>query len=304
LEQNDKPRLTGVHFLLTYTCSYECDHCFLYCSPQSVGTFTFNQVKDVLKECGEIGTITRIYFEGGEPFLFYPLLLKGVRTAVEAGFKVGIVTNCYWATSPPDAEIWLKPLIDAGLTDISLSDDSFHAGSEENLSPKYAAEAAETLELDAGIICINPPELNNDRGGNRGEPIVGGGTRFKGRAADKLTDGLPVKPTGTFNSCDEEDFHNPGRVHVDAFGNVQICQGLSIGNMWETPLSQLMSRYEPQSHPICGCLSRGGPVLLAKEYNVNLDGEFVDVCHYCFNVRRALIDRFPEYLTPRPVYGL
>jgi len=22
-----------VHFLLTYTCNFECDHCFLYCGP-------------------------------------------------------------------------------------------------------------------------------------------------------------------------------------------------------------------------------------------------------------------------------
>ena len=54
----------------------------------------------------------------------------------------------------------------------------------------------------------------------------------------------------------------------------------------------------------CGPLSRGGPVALAKEYGVELDAEFVDECHYCTLVRRALIDRFPQYLAPRQVYGL
>ena len=43
---------------------------------------------------------------------------------------------------------------------------------------------------------------------------------------------------------------------------------------------------------------------LATEYGVELVGEFVDECHYCYLVRRALIDRFPQYLTPRQVYGL
>mgnify|MGYP000452888790 CR=1 FL=1 len=27
-----------------------------------------------------------------------------------AGFKTGIVTNCYWATAEADAALWLKPL--------------------------------------------------------------------------------------------------------------------------------------------------------------------------------------------------
>jgi hypothetical protein len=30
----------------------------------------------------------------------------------------------------------------------------------------------------------------------------------------------------------------------------------------------------------------------------------VDECHYCFEVRKALIDKFPEYLAPRQVYGI
>ena len=47
--------LTGVHFLLTYTCNFECDHCFLYCSPWSQGTFTISQVTDVLEESKKIG---------------------------------------------------------------------------------------------------------------------------------------------------------------------------------------------------------------------------------------------------------
>ena len=29
-----------VHFLLTYQCLYECDHCFLYCGSQADGTIT------------------------------------------------------------------------------------------------------------------------------------------------------------------------------------------------------------------------------------------------------------------------
>ncbi len=40
--------LTGIHFLLTYQCNFECDHCFLYCAPHAKGTFTLDQLRKVL----------------------------------------------------------------------------------------------------------------------------------------------------------------------------------------------------------------------------------------------------------------
>ncbi len=95
----------------------------------------------------------------------------------------------------------------------------------------------------------------------------------------------------------------PERVHVDAYGNVQVCQGVSIGNLWQKPLDQLMAEYDPEKHPVCGPLVRGGPRALAEEYGVTLDGDFVDECHYCYEVRRSLIDRFSDELAPRQVYG-
>jgi len=30
----------------------------------------------------------------------------------------------------------------------------------------------------------------------------------------------------------------------------------------------------------------------------------VDACHLCYRTRQALLERFPEYLAPRQVYGL
>jgi len=296
--------LKGIHFLLTYCCTYECDHCFLYSSPHATGTFNLSQVKAILREACKIGTISRIFFEGGEAFLFYPLLMEGVKAARESGFEVGIVSNSYWAISPEDAELWLKPLMACGLTDISLSEDAFHSGEVDDEKPRNALAAAQKLGLEAGTICIQAPKLDEKSTGEKGEPVIGGSTMFKGRAAEKLVAGLPTRPGKTFTECEHEDFVLPGRVHVDVFGNVQICQGLSIGNMWETPLAELINSYDPETHPIFGPMIRGGPFQLAREYGIELDGEFVDECHFCFNVRRKLLPRFPQYLAPEQVYGL
>src|SRR5512142_2531583 len=124
--------LSGVHFLLTYKCTYECDHCFLYCSPNAEGVFTFEGVKAALKQAKEVPSIDSVYFEGGEAFLYYPLLLESVRQAKQLGFSVGIVSNAYWATSEADAMLWLRPLAELGIDDLSVSDDIFHSGDDPN----------------------------------------------------------------------------------------------------------------------------------------------------------------------------
>ena len=296
--------LTGIHFLLTYRCLFECDHCFLFCGPNAEGTFTLDQVRRTLDETVKIGTVRTVYFEGGESFLYYPLLIESVREARHRGFEVGIVTNGYFATTVEDAEIWLAPLCKLGLADLSVSDDAFHS-QEENSPAKRALEAARGLGLPVDSICIDKPNVNPEaHGGEKGAPVVGGGVMFRGRAAEKLTADLPERPWSAFGECPHEELADPARVHVDPFGNVHLCQGLSMGNMWETPLSTLAARYRARNHPIAGPLLEGGPALLASRYGIPHAEGYVDACHFCYRMRQALVDRFPRELAPRQVYGL
>jgi len=298
--------LTGIHFLLSYKCDSECDHCFVYSSPQAKGTFTLDQLKKVFDQLSKIETTEWIIFEGGEPFLFYPLMYEGIRIARGMGFKTGIVTNAYWATSEGDAELWLKPLCDLGVSDISVSDDEFHYEDKEVSPARHALNAARTLGMSSGSISIDKPTVteNMDKRQDKGKPVIGGGVMFRGRAVEKLIEGLPRRPWEEFTECPYEDLRNPERVHLDAYGNIHLCQGLSMGNMWDAPLSKIVKQYNADSHPICGPLVNGGPARLVKEYNVQHEDEYVDACHMCYLVRRALLDKFPQYLAPTSVYGL
>jgi len=298
--------LTGIHFLLTYKCTLECEHCFVYSSPHAEGTMTLPQIRNVLDESQKIGSVEWIYFEGGEPFLFYPSMLEGVRLARDMGFKVGIVTNAYGAISEDDAEVWLHPLAEIGIASLSISDDSFHHEKGEDSPAKRALGAAHKLGIPTSPICIRKPfvEAMPGQGQDKGKPVIGGGAMFKGRAVEKLTAGLPRRSWNELSKCPYEDLQSPSRVHVDQYGFVHVCQGLSIGNMWQRPLSVLAFEYSADSHPICGPLVNGGPARLARQYNVDHEGDYVDECHFCYLARRALIDRFPEYLAPRQVYGL
>ncbi|TFG23680.1 MAG: 4Fe-4S cluster-binding domain-containing protein [Promethearchaeota archaeon] len=294
--------LKGIHFLLTYSCNFECDHCFLYCSPNSAGTFTLKQINNVLNEAEKIKTVEWIYFEGGEPFLFYPLMIEGLKIAGEKGFKTGVVTNSYWATNVEDAELWLKPLADCKISDLSISDDFYHFEDERNNLAKNAKIAAKNLNLPLSSITIEEPSIEQQK--DKGTPVIGGGAMFRGRAVEKLIKGLPLRSWDSLSECPYEDLNDPERVHIDSFGNVHLCQGLILGNMWKTPLSELIINYDYNSHPICRPLIEGGPAELVRTCNLNLKNKYVDECHLCYLCRLALIERFPQYIAPKQVYGL
>jgi hypothetical protein len=298
--------LTGIHFILSYTCNFECDHCFLYCSPWSKGTFTLKQVTQVLEEAKKTGTVEWIFFEGGEPFLFYPLMVEGIRRTREFGLKAGVVTNAYGAITEEDAELWLGPVAEAGISYLSISNDTFHYGEEEDNPATIASRVAARLGIDTSPICIEAPRLEDQvvDGEEKGRPVIGGGAKFRGRAVEKLSKDLPRRPWDELIECPYEDLVSPSRVHIDSYGNVMACQGLSIGNMWQTPLSRLMAEYKAEAHPICGPLVRGGPAQLVRELGLNPETGYVDECHLCYLGRRSIIEKFPEYLAPRQVYGL
>ena len=296
--------LSEIHFLLTYRCNFECDHCFLYCSPNTPGTFTIQQVEEVLEEALKIGTIKMIYFEGGEPTLYYPLLLESIKRAHKKGFDVGIVSNTYGALAEEDAHLWLDPLAEAGLSVLSVSDDTFHYGDDRDNPTVIARKVGDQLKLDAFSICIDPPEVITPQAGEKGQSVITGGARFRGRAADELTEGLPTQAWTELTECPDEDLVSPSRVHVDCFGNIHICQGISIGNFWERSLSEIMAEYHPDQHPICGPLNRKGPAGLIEELELLPDAEYIDECHACYNLRKGLLDTYPESLTPKQVYGI
>ena len=296
--------IKSVHFILTYACNFQCDHCFLYCHPFAKGTFSIRQVRDVLEECRKMESVTNVGFEGGEAFLFYPLLSESIRLASQNGFRTSVQTNGFWATTEEDALLWLKPLQDAGLSCLEESDDRFHHREGGQNNAGHAAAAAETLDMKVNSICIQPPEVEHSGSRTKGEPIYLGGPKLRGRAVETLTKGLPVKPCIEFTQCPYEEFSHPGRVHADPFGNVHLCQGISMGNMWETSFSSVVEAYDPENHPISGPMLAGGPLALARTYNLRHRDAYVDACHMCTEICLELTDRFPQYLAPKQVYGL
>jgi hypothetical protein len=292
-------KLTGLHLLLTYQCTFECDHCFVWGSPWQSGTMTAASVDHILQEGASLGTVNSIYFEGGEPFLYYATLLHGVRQAAATGFRVGIVSNAYWATSLPDARETLRPF--AGLVaDLSLSQDLYHDVGDVSARIANARAAAAELRIPLGTIQIAQP----DEGSGDPEPASASALMYRGRATEVLASRATHHPWDTFTTCPYEDLRDPGRVHVDPLGHVHLCHGISLGNLFLTSLPELVDAYEPDRHPVAGPLLAGGPAALVTVYGVEHGERYADACHLCDEVRRRLRPRFPATLAPDQMYGV
>ena len=295
-------KLTGLHFLLTYQCTFECDHCFVWGSPWQSGTMTLADIRAYLQQAQDTGTVTSIYFEGGEPFLYYPTLLRGVQLAHEMGFSVGIVSNSYWATSPEDALEWLRPFTGL-IEDLSVSSDLYHYSAEVSQQAQNASLAAEQLGIPLGFISVAQPETP-EAPSTVGQLPAEAGVMYRGRAAVKLVPQASLHPWKQFDTCPYEDLIEPGRVHLDPLGYIHICQGIALGNLRRTPLQQICETYEPQAHPINGPLLEGGPANLVRRYNLPHQEQYADACHLCYEMRLALRERYPEILGPDQVYGV
>ncbi len=294
-------KLTGLHLLLTYKCTLECDHCFVWGSPWQSGVMTLDSLRRILDEAQAAG-VSSIYFEGGEPFLFYPLLLSGVRDAAGRGFSVGIVSNAYWATTLQDARAWLEPF--AGLVqDLAVSTDLFHADEMISVESRHALAAAGELGIPTGSICIAQPEAVNASCSSGQLPSGESAVMYRGRAARKLARRAGLQSWRSYDKCPHEDLVEPGRVHVDPYGNLFVCQGIIVGNLFERPLTQICADYAPAAHPIVGPLLDGGPAALVRRYQLDHSVSYADACHLCFTARLALRARFPEWLGPDQMYG-
>ena len=158
------------------------------------GRDDLEDIREIFRQAQETGTIASIYFEGGEPFLYYPILVQAIRLATQQGFQVGVVSNSYWATSVEDALEWLRPL--AGLvSDLSVSSDLYHYSQEQSQQAENARLAAEALGIPLGTLSVAQPEAINAVEAVGQLPQGGSAVMYRGRAAEKLASraqGLPL----------------------------------------------------------------------------------------------------------------
>ena len=230
-------------------------------------------------------------------------MLAAAQRARERGLDVGIVSNCFWATSLEDAKVWLAPLAELGIADLSLSSYAYFVedANEEHL--RNAVLAARELGIPAGVLEVGAPADIGVPGACSRRDVCE--IMHKGRAAVALAPARATRPPETLVTCPFEDFADPGRAHVGPDGELQICQGISAGNVFAggdgppaperlaAPLAgglrRVLDAYDPHARPVIREILAGGPWALAQAAGHTPQRElYADECHLCYEVRSAL----------------
>ena len=318
--------LTGVDLLLTYQCTSRCHHCLYRAGSHHQDLMSEQQFHAILESL-EGFPLRWIMLFGGEPLLFQDQLYQWINTISKRFPSVnrGIITNGFWAKTAEDRRQILRKLSAAGLTHLSLSYDSFHA---RFVNPEYIQRILNELKTDDfQKVTIDSYFLFGENAQNDYNYKTNGlleqlnipsfvvlqkfNVLTVGRMADHL------QGNSTLYTFDDSPCKVPywlgsslaqlSTIEIDSAGYVTLCPGITIGNMHQMPLHEIISSYNPIQHPIIHALTStgiGGLIQLAQEHNVKISTLKVSSsCHACYILRRALLDIFPNYLAPRHLYG-
>jgi hypothetical protein len=297
--------LNSVHVILTYRCTRTCPHCFHFGSPDNEQVMTFAQMTRYIRAFSDVEGIGWVFFEGGEPTLYFPLLLEAIKAAKEVGLKAAVVTNGYWITSIRDTIPYFKRFRDVGLNALQISCDELHQNLRLNHLQADIVDVARKANVLCQYIGVSPKPADQEPAeARRGETIVSGHVAYRGRAAHRLLESQATWHWESFDECPHEELPDPYRLHVDPYGHVMVCQGIAIGNLERNGLGAIIKNYDPDQHPVVGPLIRGGPAALMKEHELDPHEGYVDACHLCYTARRQLRrGKKLTQLNPGVLYG-
>lgn len=144
-DTGDNPfRLSFDQLVLTlgYRCNMSCKSCFVGEKLLDEETkLSYEDAVRIIESAARLQTIKTIAFVGGEPFIYYKLMLRlGSYIASHYGCELNVSTNGSWAKSPKAAHKLLAPLHKVGLRWLMMSLDQYHL---------------ENASLDQAVNCLN-----------------------------------------------------------------------------------------------------------------------------------------------------
>jgi hypothetical protein len=305
-------QVNAIALLLTLRCNAECDHCCLECDPRRNEEMTRPQVLDYIDQIAAFKTIKTIHITGGEVFTAYDLLRRTVEAAGQYGIKSLIVTNGYWATSAKQAREKLAPLVDAGLTNMSVSYDAIHEKFVKPDQVKYALKGAHAMGIQSAIehtsldqsMPSNDETLFNSLGLPTDFPaVVSHSTISPGGRAIR---NYPLKQLPLLDGYSQEGrrLHKPCQSVVrlpviTPNGDLSACCGVTVttltgfrkefivGNLKKHTLGKLLKKMEYD--PLFTALMIEGPWFLyqhIRTYDPELfhRKRFLNICDLCAQV--------------------
>ncbi len=311
-------KISGIHWITNYHCNFNCAHCFF--ETQTEGPLLDpDLVKRVLTDIQQYQKLKWLHFSGGEPLLYDENFNELIRTSRKLyDGAIGISTNAFWAKSSQVAREKVAAIKSLGVDGIAVSCDAFH---QEFVSVEFPARAVRAIEAadmkvhsyligtllkedqkEAGAKNALTRELLRLAKGESEIPVALPENRALGKGGNFVMQRSlqKVEPCSELSCClGNCSPFNPAMVWIDPYGNVLICYGLKIGNVYERDLSQILADYNPDEHPVTHVLGNETPNRLAYiNGDESIAEKYYDSCDACYRLRKKLRKSFPEAIGP------
>lgn len=308
--------ISGITWILSYRCNLKCQHCFFdVAGPRQI--LDPELARKALASLNQPETLAWQHVSGGEPLLFEPELHRLLEVIQASGCKtIGLATNAFWGNSVKRAERTVEQLKQRGVNGVCLSADNYH---QQHLSLESVRIAAEQVFLQGlgkhSFVVRCYPE--GEELVAESEPFalplapvpvrkIGKGSSRTSEHSPEQEQRLPDSPCRNLCCClGETNPFEPQMVWVDPYGNVMICYGLIIGNLYDDSLADILEGYSVDQFPVLKTLAEQGPIglyRLAHAAGLQPEGPFADECDLCWKGRKALRGVFPENLGPDECY--
>lgn len=317
--------ISGITWITTYNCNFNCDHCFF----ETQGNNKYMEPELIERALSGFKYSDKMFWQhlsGGEIFL-QPDTLFSIIEKIQQHFKgnIGLSTNGYWATSKEKTETLLQKLQQHGINGLAVSADYYHTPFMNKQSVQNLLTALTTsnmkvhsylmgARLDERVAYSTKVNTKAEELANELKPFadfplapttvrsIGKGSRINQPKENPLPTGYCTELCTCLGTRTP---FNPAMVWIDPYGNVMICYGIIIGNLYKQSLNEIIENYHPEQNPILKALSDMGPQSLhnlATEHMVALPEKYFDECDLCYTTRKALRKIYPAVLGPDECY--
>lgn len=318
-------RFFGIIFNITYDCNLSCPHCFYFPKKNSPPAISVQRVKEIILSMKDSRPVKTVHFTGGEPFLYYDSLLEMIKFAQQLGVKrITCSTNCFWANSINKARRLIAELKEAGLTWFLISADSFHQERIPLENIRRVAKVRKELNLqgndDLSVVCLvdkDYPHPYNKKTLRIAKKIFSWGYGASLHPSMPYGRGSQIIPKDVCHMSEPKrkcwqwrtwgfiHLQGPHTVFIGPDEFVNVCYGISLGNLKDKSLFGLLKDFEQKPNPIVkALLDEGvdGLIRRAKHYGWNSKESHQNECHLCYNLRIFLRRYEPEFLQPDECY--
>lgn len=135
-------------------CVARCEYC---CHPaETFGDASLTPALAIrlIREAHALGHFGLIGVTGGEPWLYRDELLEILEAVRPLGLQIRIVTSAHWAKTPERALAELRPFVERGLTQLSVSTDPTHQRYVPRERAEHALAAAQALGLRTEVAAV------------------------------------------------------------------------------------------------------------------------------------------------------